>query len=635
MKKDVLKNVLLYGHSYIYLVAFVSLYWQIPGLYGENGLLPAASKLRCNCTRCDYVSPGLTVLPFIINFFHVAPSYGLQILTLIGIALSSLSFVCASMRNTIVYFSLFAIYSSLYLVGDTFLYFQWDTLLLEAGFLMVLLAPVPLIGSSPADNISIFLVRWLAFRLMYASGVVKLTSNCPMWWGLRTLDIHFESQCIPTWLAYYFHHTPLWFRHFLVAFTFFVEIILPPMFFLPFKSARYFSFYPQVILMLGIMCTGNYNYFNAICALHCAAVLIDSKEYKFSSYRLFGESPLFVFLRRILSASTMLIALFLFIKYFDIRIDGFSLSSRIAFFSDGFFPFVDRSVFYLTIIGIISFICEIISAVVRYFTEYHVSRFRALLHLIYVILVAVPLFSISIVPFATLSETTQAYIPQKIVDLHLRSYPYQITHSYGLFRRMTGIHGRPEIIMEGAYDPNGPWRPFHFYAKPGRLSTAPRYIIPYHPRLDWQMWFAALGAYQHNPFFISLTYHLLHNNSDVTYLMEKYPFQKKLPSFIRANLYFYHYTDLDEKKNYWKREFQEEYMPPITKDDLNVVTYLEQNGFLLKKKFEFCKNHNTWMEERLKAMHMTFRGYDPALIVQSLFIPFLIIILLRIASRIR
>lgn len=174
--------------------------------------------------------------------------------------------------------ALWVLYISIYTVGQTFMHFQWDILLLEAGGLAVLAAPLvclspPAAGtaatagatdtskaiapSSPAaagkavtgvpgaasskpitarrattnmdteepssgaavlrhrwfaddPGVALFMVRWLLFRLMFLSGIVKLTSGCPTWWGLTALSVHYESQCIPTPLAWYTHHLPAW-----------------------------------------------------------------------------------------------------------------------------------------------------------------------------------------------------------------------------------------------------------------------------------------------------------------------------------------------------------------------------------------------------------------------------------------
>ena len=131
-------------------------------------------------------------------------------------------------------------------MGQTFLYFQWDALLLEVG---VLTALASIRGSlAPDSRLTLWPLRWLLFKLMFSSGVVKLTSRCPLWWSLRTLDVHFESQCIPTALAFYFHHLPPNWLHLVTALTFVLEILGPFLFFVPLRGARVFSFVTQVSL---------------------------------------------------------------------------------------------------------------------------------------------------------------------------------------------------------------------------------------------------------------------------------------------------------------------------------------------------------------------------------------------------
>ena len=128
--------------------------------------------------------------------------------------------------------------------------FQWDILLLEAGFLTALLAPMRglplLLEGGPHNALTFWLVRWLLFRLMFASGVVKLTSGCPKWWSLTALDIHFESQCIPTSIAWFAHHFPSPLLKLSVVMTYVIEIVVPFLFFVPIRNLRIVSFFLQV-----------------------------------------------------------------------------------------------------------------------------------------------------------------------------------------------------------------------------------------------------------------------------------------------------------------------------------------------------------------------------------------------------
>ena len=134
-------------------------------------------------------------------------------------------------------------------VGGTFLHFQWDILLLEAGLLAVVAAP----GrcgrqqtSGSQDPVTMFLVRWLLFRMMFASGVVKLTSGCEAWWGLAAMPTHYSSQCLPSALAWHASLAPAWLHKLSTLATFVIEIPLTFLFFAPTAALRKLTFYCQV-----------------------------------------------------------------------------------------------------------------------------------------------------------------------------------------------------------------------------------------------------------------------------------------------------------------------------------------------------------------------------------------------------
>jgi lipase maturation factor 1 len=141
--------------------------------------------------------------------------------------------------------------------------------------------------------------------------------------------------------------------------------------------------------------------------------------------------------------------------------------------------------------------------------------------------------------------------------------PFEIVNSYGLFAVMTTE--RPEIIVEGSMDGEN-WLPYSFRYKPGDLDRAPRWAAPYQPRLDWQMWFAALGNYRENPWFVNFAVRLLEGSPEVRGLLEAEPFQGRRPRYIRAMLYDYTFTDWEERRktgNWWKSEAKGQYLPPV------------------------------------------------------------------------
>jgi hypothetical protein len=137
--------------------------------------------------------------------------------------------------------------------------------------------------------------------------------------------------------------------------------------------------------------------------------------------------------------------------------------------------------------------------------------------------------------------------------------PFHIVSPYGLFSVMTTE--RDEIIVEGS-DDGQQWREYEFRYKPGDIKRAPPWNIPHQPRLDWQMWFAALDDPQRLPWFSRFLERLLENEPSVTGLLEKNPFPDKPPIYVRAEFYEYTYAGNDRAPGqWWERRLAGLYFP--------------------------------------------------------------------------
>ena len=141
--------------------------------------------------------------------------------------------------------------------------------------------------------------------------------------------------------------------------------------------------------------------------------------------------------------------------------------------------------------------------------------------------------------------------------------PLRSVNTYGLFAVMTT--SRHEIVLEGSED-GIEWREYEFKYKPGDLRRRPEFVAPLQPRLDWQMWFAALGRYQHNPWFINFCVRLLQGQPEVLALLKSNPFPTP-PRYIRGVVYDYHFTDAATRRatgQWWRREFLGAYCPVLS-----------------------------------------------------------------------
>jgi predicted DCC family thiol-disulfide oxidoreductase YuxK len=458
----------------IYLVAFVSLWVQIDGLIGSNGITPVSEFLPA---ARDHLGPNAwSVLPTLcwLNssnaFLHCLCGGGvvLSLLLIVGIA-PVLSLI-----------ALFVFYLSLTIAGQTFLSFQWDILLLEAGFLSIFLAPTQLWPQRgrepPVSRAALFLLKLLLFKLMVMSGVVKLTSGDDCWWNLTALDYHYWSQPLPTIFGWWADQHPEWFKRFSVAFCLVVEIIVPVFIWAP-RRPRLIACGLMVFLQIVIALTGNYCFFNLITIALCLLLIDDAS------------------LRRKQPAVS------------------------------------DRSY------------------------SWRLSMYGA-------VAAIVVMFPVNAWLIFTAFEPDASW-PRTIGFVYQRLEPFRIVNGYGLFRVMT--KDRREIVIEGSAD-GIEWQPYEFKWKPGDAMRAPGWCAPHQPRLDWQMWFAALGSYRQNPWLTRLVICLLHGKPDVSQLFERNPFQNAPPRYVRATFYRYRFTTAEEHRQtgaWWKRQELGEYLPSV------------------------------------------------------------------------
>jgi hypothetical protein len=176
--------------------------------------------------------------------------------------------------------------------------------------------------------------------------------------------------------------------------------------------------------------------------------------------------------------------------------------------------------------------------------------------------------SIGLVSGSQLIDVFGGRVPSPMLDVLETIAPFRIVNTYGLFAVMTTA--RHEIVVEGSND-GTTWLPYEFKYKPGEVSRPPAWVEPFQPRLDWQMWFAALGTFQQNQWFGAFLVRLLQGSPDVLALMDKNPFPTAPPKYVRAVVYDYHFTDfatLTAEGAWWRRDRLGLYFPPIALSDL-------------------------------------------------------------------
>jgi len=267
----VVRWLFLRGMGIIYLIAFLSFGSQALGLVGSGGILPAAGYVA----RIQATYSGLERWLYYPTLAHLNSGDAfIQGLSYGGAAIALLVILGVFSAPGLLLLWLF--YLSISVIGQNFMSFQWDTLLLEAGFLAIFLGGWwPLARRQrPPSLLVIYLLRWLLFRLMFGSGLVKLLSNDPTWRSLTALDYHYWTQPIPNPIAWYVNQLPDWFHQMSVAATFVVELAVPFLYFAP-RRLRFVGGALTIALQLLIILTGNYTFFNWLTIVLCLPLFDD------------------------------------------------------------------------------------------------------------------------------------------------------------------------------------------------------------------------------------------------------------------------------------------------------------------------------------------------------------------------
>src|SRR6185437_8959077 len=258
----------------IYFSAFYSLAFQIRGLIGPEGILPASQYLSI----LPQYFPGLQRFWFAPTLFWFSSSnHMLMLICWLGLAASVAVFLNLWPRASL--FICFVCYLSFIAAAQDFASYQSDGMLLEAGFISFFFAPPglrPRFGAAhPPSRASLFLLRWEWFRIYFESGVVKLASGDYSWRHLTAMDDYYQNGPLPTWVGYYVQHLPHWFHAATALMTLVAELLLVFMLFLP-RRWKIVCFCILTPFQIGIIITANYTFLNYL-VLCLGFLLLDDK----------------------------------------------------------------------------------------------------------------------------------------------------------------------------------------------------------------------------------------------------------------------------------------------------------------------------------------------------------------------
>ncbi len=444
----------------VYLLAFVGAALQFRALIGERGMLPVPHFVARVAFR---QAPSLFQLHYSDRLFAAVAWSGAACSLAL---LAGLDAELPLWAGMLLWLLPWLFYLSIVNVGQTWYGFGWESLLLEVGFLAVLLGPHDL--APPV--LVLFLLRWVLFRVEFGAGLIKMRGDA-CWRKLTCLYYHHETQPMPGPLSWFFHHLPRPLHRAEVAANHVTQLALPFLLFTPQPVASCAAIV-MAVTQLWLVLSGNFAWLNWL-TIALAVSAIDFTPLTGAPPAL-ARPPLWY---EVLVMSVA--ALILVLSYRPAR----NLLSRRQIMNYSFDP----------------------------------------LHLV---------------------------------------------NTYGAFGTVGRV--RHEIAVEGTDElvplPDGTgWKEYGFHGKPGKATRLPRQFAPYHLRLDWLMWFAALSPAYARSWFGPFVERLLDGDRDTLRLLRHNPFPDAPPRFVRARLYRYRYTSWDELRAtgaWWQRTYVREFLPP-------------------------------------------------------------------------
>jgi hypothetical protein len=651
--------------------AFVSLLSQVRGLYGREGLTPFTTSQEGSSPLGTLLGTSASLLGLDSFSLH-------ELLLLIGSAVTCVASSSSSSSSSFSRRLAFPVATALYLLtfsaatstpGSPFLSFQWDILLLEAGYAASLAYGA---GSSSGAA----LLRFLAVKLLFLSGWTKIDARCPeegSWGRLTALEVHFASQCIPSPVAAYLHALPPGLLRLATALTLWLELPATLLLLAPTRTLARLGSGLQIALQLLILASGSYNFFNlltiAILLAACGegegegsskddtggaeaeARIDDDDDDDDDESRTGSGGAVVVVARRIAALASLpdstrtgvLLQLLLTAVYSGVTWNAmFTLattsdpgasgsatpwwdspqlrvsdlvadSRRRGAVVAAVAPWVVGAGLLYVVIGAARDLAAAAArggwlgerttaaGAGRVATAPTAPRVCAGPRLLWAVAVSLSLSTLSLSLFAASAVSFTSALPLDRrggrTDLLPRAAyriaealaPYHVASSFGLFRCMTGVGPaglvdaegrpltattRPEVVLEGLWDDDdgggdgvgeSAWREIHFRYKPTDVAQRPPWVWPHQPRLDWQMWFAALApSYAQSPFTVHLAALLADGSPAVLGLLDTRegvwpvsaaddaaaarPAARRLlvaPLAVRARLYRYDFERID------------------------------------------------------------------------------------------
>ncbi|MEY8018442.1 lipase maturation factor family protein [Mycobacterium servetii] len=457
--------VLVRGTAAVYLLAFLGAALQFRALIGEHGILPVPRYLA---SRSFWTAPSVFHLAYSDRVFAGVSWFGAALASALVAGAADLAPLWAAM---LLWLTLWVLYLSIVNVGQAWYSFGWESLLLEAGFLVIFLGN----DRVAPPVLTLWMARLLLFRVEFGAGLIKMRGD-ECWRDLTCLYYHHETQPMPGPFSWFFHHLPKPLHRVEVAGNHFAQLVVPFGLFAP-QPVAGLAAAVVVVTQLWLVASGNFAWLNWVTILLACSTIDDSSWgalLPLPGHPVPASPPVW-FTALVLAFAVAV----LFLSYWPVR--------------------------------------NMLSARQR---------------------------------------------------MNMSFNPFHLVNTYGAFGSIGRV--RREVVIEGTADAKitgqTVWQEYEFKGKPGAVGRLPRQWAPYHLRLDWLMWFAAISPGYAQPWLRPLLQRLLRNDRPTLRLLRHNPFPDAPPRYVRAQLYEYRFTtpaELRRDRAWWHRTPVGGYVAPM------------------------------------------------------------------------
>ncbi len=513
----------LRGLGLVYFSAFLALVFQVLGMSGSGGILPASQYLHA---LHGIGNQRFWFAPTVL--WWSSSDHALVALVWVGLLASILVTINVLPRPALTV--CWVCFLSWIAVSQDFGMYQSDGMLLEAGLLAMLIAPTgvrPGWGArSLASRAALLLLLWEWFRIYFESGVVKLASGDPTWRNLTAMDEYYQNGPLPTWIGWYLGHLPFGFHKFTAALTLVMELVLVFLAFLP-RTWRIACFVVVTVWQVGVIATANYAFLNYLVLVLGFLLLDDRALLRFVPRRWRSE----------LSPST--------------RPDRREADEPVSAPADAEEEPPTHTL-----------------APPRRRANHGLQRDPR--ELVRALRIALTTVLLTMMAYATIVPLLEMFLPRLPLPASPMTLlePFRVANTFGLFANMTPH--RYEVEFQGS-DDNQTWLPYSFRFKPQDTHTRPRIYAPYQPRFDWNLWFASLTTWDRAQIVPRTEIRLLEGSSEAAQTLSLFrdnPFPHHPPKYVRAVLYRYWFSTPAQHRQeglWWTRKLLGTYAPTVTR----------------------------------------------------------------------